>query len=297
MSSTAQARGRPVDRRRSRASRARTTKNDDEVTPRSRPNETRVEQVARVPARRDDREGVRERRAVARAVPDDDVTVSGPTTDPSATPVGDSPSVPGVLRLNVEDVNEDLTDACGVAEGQDVRVYWTTDTSFDPSDVLDDLEDEIEDRVAGISGRVYRVRRRHRRLDARTRRDRRADRGAGPHERLALRDRLPVRRTTTLRLAERLRPGRRSDRLRAGRTAPTRAPSRSAGRRLRTDAGRRTRTRPTSRRPSRTRRDKPKKTPLSSATPHRRAGVGRRTSAAEAFSPVHAASYLSRQHQ
>jgi hypothetical protein len=130
-------------------------KNDEEVTPEPT-DRTSVEQVAEFQL-----VGKIEKAFASiepsLELPDDDVTVSGPTTDPSATPVGDSPSVPGVMRLNVEDVNEDLTDECGVAEGQDVRIYWTTDTSFDPSDVLEDIENEIEDQVAGVSGRVYRT--------------------------------------------------------------------------------------------------------------------------------------------
>ena len=89
-------------------------------------------------------------------VPDEDgAEVSGPTSSPSETPVGDAPAVPGVLRLSVEDVNRELTDACGVSADSEVAVYWTTSTRFDPSDVLDDIEDEITGEVAGISGRVF----------------------------------------------------------------------------------------------------------------------------------------------
>ena len=86
-----------------------------------------------------------------------DVQIFGPTSSPERTPVGGQPSEPGVLRIDVEDVNQELTDECGIADGEDARVYWTTDTSFDPDDVLDDVEDDIEGRVAGISGNVFRA--------------------------------------------------------------------------------------------------------------------------------------------
>ena len=89
-------------------------------------------------------------------VPSEDATVTGPTDEPDETPVGSQPATPGVLRIELEDANQDLTDACGIAEGQQAVVYWTSGTSFDPEDVLDDVENEIEDRVAGISGRVFR---------------------------------------------------------------------------------------------------------------------------------------------
>jgi hypothetical protein len=137
-------------------------KKDAEITPQPT-DDTRVEQIAEFQL-----VGTIEKAFASIetpvALPADDAAVSGPTTEPAATPVGEEPSVPGVLRVNVEDANEELNDACGVAVDQDVRVYWTTDTSFDPSDVLDDteadLEEGIEDRVAGISGRVFRAGRR-----------------------------------------------------------------------------------------------------------------------------------------
>jgi hypothetical protein len=80
---------------------------------------------------------------------------NGPTLEPS--PVGDSPSVPGVLRMNIEDASSGVADECGLAAGADVVLYWTVNTLFDPPDVLDDIENEVEGRVAGASGRVYRV--------------------------------------------------------------------------------------------------------------------------------------------
>jgi hypothetical protein len=80
--------------------------------------------------------------------------------------VGDPADLPGVLRIEAEDVSEDVREECGLAAGQDVRVYWTEGTRFDTADgdiaaaeiALDTaaFEDELEGRVAGISGRVYR---------------------------------------------------------------------------------------------------------------------------------------------
>ena len=115
-----------------------TNRKDTEITPQPT-DATRVEQVAEFQL-----VGTIEK-ALAGVetpidVPDDDVAVSGPTSSPSETPVGDAPTVPGVLRMEIEDVNEDLADECRVAEGQDIRVYWTTDTKFDPSDGLEEAE-------------------------------------------------------------------------------------------------------------------------------------------------------------
>lgn len=103
-------------------------------------------------------------------IPTDDVAaVAGPTDSPSATPVGDRASINGVLRIDTEDVSKELTKDCGVQAGQSVDVYWTNDTRFDGSDVLDEvnldeadldaseIEDAFEDEVAGVAGRVYRA--------------------------------------------------------------------------------------------------------------------------------------------
>ncbi len=92
-----------------------------------------------------------------------------PTGSPEPTPVGDRSSSHGVLRLDTEDVSGELTDECDIEAGRSVDVYWTEDTRWDGSDVLEDVnldeadldvpqfEEAIEDRVAGVAGRVYRV--------------------------------------------------------------------------------------------------------------------------------------------
>lgn len=84
--------------------------------------------------------------------------VTGPTLGPDdETPFGSTPATGGVMRVTVEDVSEELSTRCGVIAEDAVDVYWTTGTSFDPDDVLNDIdgiEDEIEGRVAGVAGRI-----------------------------------------------------------------------------------------------------------------------------------------------
>lgn len=86
---------------------------------------------------------------------DADATPS-PGTSPLATPVGTTPTQGGILRLILEDASPDLRQACGLEEDDVVQVYWTTNTFFEPGDVLDDVEDEIEDRIAAIVGKIFR---------------------------------------------------------------------------------------------------------------------------------------------
>jgi hypothetical protein len=130
--------------------------NDDDPDPTAQPtDEPRVEQVATFQLVGTIAKAFEGAEAPFDVLDENSGEISGPTSSPSETPVGDAPSVPGVLRLDVEDVNQELTDACGVVADSEVRVYWTTSTRFDPSDVLDDIEDEITGEVAGISGRVF----------------------------------------------------------------------------------------------------------------------------------------------
>ena len=97
-------------------------------------------------------------------LPDDTGFEPTETTDPESTaeatpagtPVGSQPLQDGILRLTLEDVSEDLTQACGLEPEDVVEVFWTTNTYFEPADVLEDIEDEIEDRVAAITGAVFR---------------------------------------------------------------------------------------------------------------------------------------------
>ncbi len=82
---------------------------------------------------------------------------ASPTGSPGATPVGETPARPGVLRIVIDDLNEELSESCDVSADSSVDVFWTTDTRFEPGDDLDDIEDAIEGRVAGISGSIYRT--------------------------------------------------------------------------------------------------------------------------------------------
>lgn len=75
---------------------------------------------------------------------------------PEGTPVGATPAVGGIVRINVQDLSQDLRDACGLAPEASVEFFWTTATRFEPASVLDDIEDEIEDRVAGVTGTIFR---------------------------------------------------------------------------------------------------------------------------------------------
>lgn len=86
---------------------------------------------------------------------DDDDTKTSPS--PAASPVGITPTRGGIIRLQIEDLSEGLSDACGLAADDIVEVFWTTDTFFEPEDVLDDVEDEIEDRTAGMVGKIFRT--------------------------------------------------------------------------------------------------------------------------------------------
>lgn len=97
--------------------------------------------------------------------------VAGPTPSPDASPdastAGDPADVPGVLRIAVEDASDDLRDGCGIAAEQEVSVHWVEGTRFGtadgdlaPSQIeldRDTFEDELEDRVAGVSGRIFRA--------------------------------------------------------------------------------------------------------------------------------------------
>ena len=92
----------------------------------------------------------------APAPEDDDVT--GPTLGPDdEAQFGGTSPTGGVMRVVVEDVSEELSTRCGLIADDAVDVYWTTDTSFDPDDVVNDIdgiEDEIEGRIAGVAGRI-----------------------------------------------------------------------------------------------------------------------------------------------
>lgn len=89
----------------------------------------------------------------------DDGTSPTPFLTPSGTsaPSGQSPTRGGILRLEIEDLSEDLAQACGLSADSVVHIYWTTTTNFDPADVLDDVEDSIEGETTGITGTVFRV--------------------------------------------------------------------------------------------------------------------------------------------
>ena len=88
----------------------------------------------------------------------EDEDAAGPTLAPQDEPFGSTPSVGGVMRITIEDASNALSAECGVAAEEAVDVFWTTDTSFDPEDVLEDVdarnEDGIEGRIAGVSGRI-----------------------------------------------------------------------------------------------------------------------------------------------
>jgi hypothetical protein len=87
--------------------------------------------------------------------PDEEI---GPDASPTSTPVGVEPAVGGILRITLEDISDEAGQACGLDAEDTVEVFWTTQTRFDVSGALDnDVEDEIEDRVAGVSGRAYRA--------------------------------------------------------------------------------------------------------------------------------------------
>jgi hypothetical protein len=83
-----------------------------------------------------------------------DLDDAGATAEPS--PVGGTPAEGGVLRIVLDDASEDLTEACGLDTDDIAIVYWTTNTFFEPTTVLDDIEDEIEEETAGITGTIYR---------------------------------------------------------------------------------------------------------------------------------------------
>ena len=88
-----------------------------------------------------------------------ELDVDEPSPTPAGTPAGEAAPRGGILRIEIEDLTEDLTDACGVDADDVVEVFWTTQTFFEPATVLDDfadLEDDIEDRTAGISGSAFR---------------------------------------------------------------------------------------------------------------------------------------------
>jgi hypothetical protein len=98
-------------------------------------------------------------------LPDDDLELdtdataspgTSPGATPAGTPVGTTPTRGGIIRLEIEDLSDDLEQACGFGADSIVELYWTTNTFFEPGDVLDDVEDEIEDRVAAITGRIFR---------------------------------------------------------------------------------------------------------------------------------------------
>ncbi len=82
---------------------------------------------------------------------------TSPGTTPAGTPVGTTPTRGGIIRLTIEDLSEDLQEACGLGPDSVVHVYWTTSTAFEPGDVLDDVEDEIEDRTVAMSGAILRI--------------------------------------------------------------------------------------------------------------------------------------------
>jgi hypothetical protein len=92
-------------------------------------------------------------------------TTAAPSVDPASTaaasptgsPVGETPTRGGIIRLEIEDLSQDLIDACGLAQDDVVHIYWTTSTAFDPASVLDDVEDQIEDRTAGVVGTILRI--------------------------------------------------------------------------------------------------------------------------------------------
>lgn len=82
---------------------------------------------------------------------------ASPATSPASTPVGEQPTRGGIIRLVIDDLSDDLGDACGLEQDDVVHVWWTTDTYFQPGGVLDDVEDQIEDRTAAMLGTIYQV--------------------------------------------------------------------------------------------------------------------------------------------
>jgi hypothetical protein len=82
--------------------------------------------------------------------------VQGASTTPEPSPVGTSPPQSGVVRLKIEDLSDDLAKSCDVSGDDVVLVFWTVDTRFDPPNMIDDIEDRIEGRTAGISGTIFR---------------------------------------------------------------------------------------------------------------------------------------------
>jgi hypothetical protein len=89
---------------------------------------------------------------------DEQQDAGAPTLAPDdQTPPVSTAASGGIMRITVEDASSELSTRCGVIADDAVDVYWTTDTSFDPADVLDAIdgvEDEIEGRVAGVAGRI-----------------------------------------------------------------------------------------------------------------------------------------------
>jgi hypothetical protein len=95
--------------------------------------------------------------AFAGEEPDIDITgTEDVETTPGPTPAGQTPTTGGILRIQLDDLSEELATACELAADDLVELFWTTETRF-PADVLDDIEDEIEERVAGVTGAIFRA--------------------------------------------------------------------------------------------------------------------------------------------
>ncbi len=88
-------------------------------------------------------------------VTDVDLDVADASPSPEPTPVGAPAPQEGVMRIQIEALNDDLKSNCGLDVEDFVNVYWSNDTYFEPASILEgfeDFEDRIEERTTGVTG-------------------------------------------------------------------------------------------------------------------------------------------------
>lgn len=65
------------------------------------------------------------------------------------------PDDPGLLQVEVSEIDDVMASDCGTSEDDVVEVFWTTRTFFDPADVLEDatFAENLQGRTVTATGR------------------------------------------------------------------------------------------------------------------------------------------------